>query len=670
MSAQSSPARQTSHAPAKAPFHSVSPLDRAIGAAQDHLLGRQSADGHWHAELIADATVGSDVGGDIVMLRRFLGCADPRKERAIAAFSFTQQNPDGGWPIYHAGPSDINVTMRVYFALRLMGYTDADPRVGAARARVLALGGIEACRSYTKFYLALFGQYDWDDLPALLPEIVLLPTLRWGALLNRISSWTRAMIVPLLIIYARRPRVEIPFSIRDLRVAFTPPAPAGLRTRILHACFRLADRVAMLYNRVHNRALRARALAWTRQWMITRLMAPGGPGAISPAMVNSAIALAALGYAQNSPEMVKVLRDLEALEVPDGEMMRVAPCVSPVWDTAWAVYGLARSGCDDAEAVRRGANWLLAKQIFTTGDWQVNCPGVEPAAWAFEYDNPLYPDTDDTAAVLMALTFAGRRDAPGVVKAVAWLAAMQNRDGGWGAFDKGIDHEILESLPWADHNALLDPSTADLTGRIIEALGYLGRNKSDPVVARAISFLRLRQETDGSWFGRWGVNYVYGTWQVLVGLRVAGQDMREPWVRKGADWLRGVQNADGGWGESCRSYDDPRFKGIGPSTPSQTAWGLMGLLAAGAAPRDPAVARAVEHLVGTQRADGGWNEDEHTGTGFPRVIYLIYTLYRDYFPLLALQMVREAGDGDGDDGETHSPSPPRAPCFRERAERR
>jgi squalene-hopene/tetraprenyl-beta-curcumene cyclase len=322
--------------------------------------------------------------------------------------------------------------------------------------------------------------------------------------------------------------------------------------------------------------------------------------------------------------------------------MRVQPCFSAVWDTAWAVHALARSGRAASPAVRRGTDWLLSKQVVTGGDWQIHNPGAEPAAWAFEHDNPVYPDTDDTAAVLMALHFANRRTAPGFAKALRWLESMQNSDGGWGAFDRNIDHELLEHLPWADHNALLDPSTVDLTGRIVECLGYLGRTTADPVVRRSLRFLKRSQEPDGSWFGRWGVNYVYGTWQVLVGLRAVGQNMQEAWVRRAADWLEAVQNEDGGWGETCRSYDEVGFKALGRSTPSQSAWGLLGLLAAGRPADAPAVRRATDYLLRTQRVIGGWDEDEHTGTGFPRVFYLVYTLYRDYFPLMALQAVREA----------------------------
>jgi squalene-hopene/tetraprenyl-beta-curcumene cyclase len=613
-------------------------IDRAIHAAQDYLVRRQDPSGYWFAELIGDSMLESDY----VMVMHFLGRVDENKQRRLLKYVLSQQNPDGGWSIYHGSPSNPDVTLKAYFALRLAGYTDDDPRIRKARRRIVDLGGIEATTSYTKFYLALFGQYDWEKLPAMIPEIALLPPHRLGFNLYRISSWTRTIVIPMLILYALRPRVEIPFSVHDLLIPYTPRPAPSLKKAFWHTVFRLADRVMCIYDRVHIKSLRRRALDRARRWMLERAMQPGGLGAIYPPMINTVLALKALGYGPDSPEMRKAVRDLADLEIADDGIMRVQPCFSAIWDTAWAVHVLARGGRVDSPAVQHGADWLLSKEVFTGGDWQVNCPGVEPAAWAFEFDNPVYPDTDDTAAVLMALHFAGRGRDPGFKKAVRWLEAMQNPDGGWGAFDRGVACEIFENIPWADHNALLDPSTVDLSGRIIEAFGYIGRRTDDPMVARAIDFLKRSQEPDGSWYGRWGVNYIYGTWQVLVGLRAVGQDMSEAWVRRAADWLVRVQNPDGGWGESCRSYDDIGFKAAGVCTPSQTAWGLLGLLAAGLTLLDAPVRRAVDHLLDTQRTGGSWDETENTGTGFPRVFYLVYTMYRDYFPLLALQMVRDA----------------------------
>ncbi len=612
-------------------------LQPAIEAAHRYLVSRQAEPGYWKSELVGDSTLESDA----VMLMHCLGEVDEDRQRRLLNFVMSQQNPDGGWPIFHAGPSNLNATVKAYFALRLSGRSDDEPPVRRARGLIRELGGIGACNSYTKFYLAMFGQYDWDRLPSMLPEIMLLPRRPRPISLYGISAWTRTIVVPMLILYALRPRVTISFSVRDLILPLDRPEPRSLRDSFWRGCFGLLDRCMRLYNRVPVRRIRRRAIEEARLWMLERLRPAGGLGAIYPPMLNAIVALRALGYAGESPEFSKALREFRDLEVDDGEFIRVQPCFSAIWDTAWAVHALARGGCADSLAAQKGADWLLSKEIFTDGDWCVNNPDARPAAWAFEFDNPFYPDTDDTSAVLMALHFAGRRYDPGFARALDWLLSMQNPDGGWGAFDRNVNLKVLEYLPWADHNALLDPSTADITGRILQLLGHLGLGGESRFVRRAIRFLRKAQEPDGSWFGRWGVNYVHGTWQVLMGLRAIGVDPREGWIQRASGWLRSVQNLDGGWGESCRSYDEPGFKGHGPSTPSQTAWGTMGLLASGAAPSDAAARRGIEFLLRTQRPDGGWDEKGHTGTGFPGVFYLVYTMYRHYFPLLALQAARD-----------------------------
>ncbi len=615
-------------------------LEQAIDSAQRYLLTRQAAPGHWDAELIGDSTLESDS----VMLMHYLGTVDGERQRRLLRYVLSQQNADGGWPVFNGGPSDPNATMKAYFALRLAGHADAEPGLQRARERIVAFGGIEACNSYTKFYLAIFGQYDWNRLPTMLPEIMLLPEVGWGINLYRVSAWTRAIVVPMLIIYAKRPLVRIPFSIHDLLIPGVTAALKPGKNALWSNLFQVLDRVMCFFNRLDIRWPRMVALKKAERWMLERMKPPGGLGAIYPPMLNSIIALRALGYPLDHPVLAKALGEFRDLEVQEGELTRVQPCFSAIWDTAWAVHALARGRGPDPAAVQKGADWLFSKEIFQGGDWQVNCPKGKPGAWAFEHDNPFYPDTDDTSAVLMALHFAGRSEDPGFQAGVQWLLAMQNPDGGWAAFDRNVDIKVLEHLPWADHNALLDPSTADLTGRILEFFGYNGSRKDETFMASAIQFLRGAQEPDGSWFGRWNVNYVYGTWQVLVGLRAAGIDMREHWIRRATGWLRSVQNADGGWGESCRSYGDPATKGRGRSTPSQTSWGVLGLLAADVPLEDPVVKRGLEYLFRTQKADGGWDETEHTGTGFPCVFYLVYTMYRHYFPLLALQAVRDGMD--------------------------
>ncbi len=613
-------------------------LFSAIEAAQGHLVRRQSPEGYWQAELNGDATLESDA----VMLMHYMRDVDAERQRRLLNYVRSQQNADGGWPTYKHGSSDPNATVKAYFALRLGGFTENDACVRLARQRILQFGGIDVCNSYTKFYLAIFGQYDWKKLPCMLPEIMLLPQSPKLLNLYKISAWTRTIVVPMLIIYALRPRVNIPFSLKDLILPYSPPGATSLKNGFWRAFFKAADRIMALYDSFGVRWIRRIALKKCLSWMLERMKPPGGLGAIYPSMLNSIVALTALGYAKDSPEVAKALKEFNDLAIEDGDVIRWQPCFSAIWDTAWAVHALARSGMSESAAVQQGSDWLLSKQVFTDGDWQVNNPGGKPGAWAFEFDNPVYPDTDDTCAVLMGLSFAGRRNAPGFNPGLDWLKSMQNLDGGWGAFDRNVNLEFLEHLPWADHNAMLDPSTADLTGRILEAFGYVGVRTEERFVQRAIQFLKRTQEVDGTWFGRWGVNYIYGTWQVLVGLKAVGADMREGWVQRSADWLRSVQNPDGGWGESCRSYNEPSLKGKGPSTPSQTAWALLGLLATGAGPKDPAVLHGVEWILTRQRSDGTWDEDEHTGTGFPRVFYLVYTMYRHYFPLLALQAVAEA----------------------------
>jgi squalene-hopene/tetraprenyl-beta-curcumene cyclase len=612
-------------------------VDRAIGNAQLYLLSRQNAEHYWVGELIGDSTLESDY----VMMMHLLGIVDADKQKKLLAYVLRQQNEDGGWPIFNGGPSDLNATIKAYFALGLAGYSEYDPRLRRARETILRLGGIEASNSYTKFYLAIFGQYEWEKLPAMIPEIMLFPTWCWFNIYE-VSAWTRTIVVPMMIIYALRPRIEVEFSLRELNVPFRHPRPETASKAFWQRYFKTADRLLHWYNHLPFKPLRSWAMHVAKSWMLERCKPPGGLGAIYPPMLNAIIALKCLGYSLDSPEMSKALAEFRELEVHDGDEIRIQPCFSSVWDTSWAVHALARSGLKDHPAVQKGADWLMKRQVFTGGDWQVKNPGIEPAAWYFENDNQIYPDTDDTSAVLMGLHFAGRGSDPNFVKGLKWMLSMRNRDGGWGAFDKDNDKELLNCVPWSDHNALLDPSTPDITGRILECLGYIGFTKEDKIVERAIDYIRRNQELDGSWYGRWGVNYIYGTWQVLVGLNAVRQNMNRGWVRRAVDWLKSVQNEDGGWGESCRSYEDLSQKAIGPSTPSQTSWGLLGLLAGRCSPKDPAVQRAVRYLISGQRDDGGWDESEHTGTGFPRVFYLVYTMYRHYFPLLALHAYREA----------------------------
>jgi squalene-hopene/tetraprenyl-beta-curcumene cyclase len=409
----------------------------------------------------------------------------------------------------------------------------------------------------------------------------------------------------------------------------------------------VADRALKVYDKAKIKPLRQKALSEAERWMLDRQKGSGGLGAIFPGMTHAVMAYKCLGYEDDHPAIQHELRELEKFEIETDDEIRVQPCLSPVWDTAISLNALLDSGMPhDHPAIRKSVDWLLKKQTTEKGDWAIKCTGVEPGGWFFEYENQFYPDIDDTIMVLMGLykaccpngehwTTADRRVREAMRRGLDWVFAMQNKDGGWASFDKDCDKQLFEAVPFADHNAMLDPATADITARTLEMLSYFGIGKEDPRVQRALDFLRKTQEADGSWIGRWGVNYLYGTWQTLRGLGRIGENTRAEWIRRGADWIRSVQNDDGGWGETCRSYDEPRLKGVGPSTASQTAWALMGLLNAGDH-HSPEVRHGLEYLVRTQKHDGTWDEKWFTGTGFPKVFYLRYHLYRHYFPLWAL----------------------------------
>jgi squalene-hopene/tetraprenyl-beta-curcumene cyclase len=510
----------------------------------------------------------------------------------------------------------------------------------------LRLGGIPHMNTYGKLYLALLGQFPWKDLPTIPAEIFLFP--KWFPFgIHEMSSWTRAILAPLAILNHLRPTRPLPDD-----VAIHELFPAGLEGTDLSLktggrfwswsnFFLRCDRLLKWHEASTWKPLRRRALAVTEEWMVER-MGSGSEGlaAIYPAMLNSLIALEALGYDRGHAVLRKARADFQGLFVEDDGDFRIQPCLSPVWDTAITVQALAESGlAGDHPALVRAADWLEDREVRFAGDWTVKNPGVEPSGWAFEHANKFYPDTDDTMMVLMALRLIRppdcQRHRAVQERALRWLLSFQCRDGGWAAFDKDVTKHWLEDVPFADHNAILDPTCSDLTARVLELLGKLGWNTSEPRVRRALAMLKATQEEDGSWYGRWGVNYLYGTWQVLRGLASIGVSMDEPWVRRAANWIESCQNEDGGWGESPASYEDPALKGKGPSTASQTAWALMGLAAASPALTD-SMQRGIDWLVRTQNPDGSWTELETTGTGFPKVFYLRYDSYRLHFPLLAL----------------------------------
>jgi squalene-hopene/tetraprenyl-beta-curcumene cyclase len=630
-------------------------LKESIFAAQHWLLEQQKLRGdHWLADLRADTTLESDM----IMLYVFMGWANrpPVREKIqrLAKWILNQQLADGGWNIYSNGPSDISATFKSYWALKLAGYSADEPQLAKARECIFRLGGIHKVNSYTKFYLALFGLYDWAGVPAIPPEIMLFPSWFYFNLYE-MSSWTRGIVIPLSIVWAKRPKAYLPANgrIDELFPAGTPSfVPVGGEQLNPPEGFlswrKMFIELDAFLKDMEGKGpyfLRGWSLKKAEKWMLQHNEHSEGLAAIFPAMLNTILALKALGHSDDHPVLQKNLRELERFYIDRGEQgLEVQPCMSPVWDTAISILALAESGLrSDHPALVRATRWMLDREIKIPGDWRVKNTTGPIGGWAFEYENAFYPDIDDTAMVLLALRRVklegplGQAREKSFLRGLNWLLSMQSSNGGWAAFDVDNTKWILTQIPFADHNAMIDPPTADITARVLEVLGLVGYDKSYACVQRAVDFLKAEQEADGSWYGRWGVNYIYGTWQAVRGLTCIGESPREPYIEKALDWLRSVQQPDGGWGERCDTYDDPTKKGLGPSTPSQTAWALMAFLSCGLLD-DPAVERGMRYLLTTQRSDGTWDETEFTGTGFPKVFYLEYTYYRHYFPLLALGM--------------------------------
>jgi squalene-hopene/tetraprenyl-beta-curcumene cyclase len=613
----------------------------ATDAARRLLFSEQHEDGYWCGELEADATLEADY----LILHTMLGTVDERRFAQAARYMLEHQNEDGGWSIYRGGPSNISVSVKVYFGLKLAGLRADHPAMQRACAKILELGGVTEVNTFTKLYLCFFGQYDYDAIPAIPPEIVLFPNWFWFNIYE-ISSWSRAMLVPLSICYAKKPFKKLPdeMGIGELFVGGRDKSRMHLhwdkKLVSWRNFFLVLDRITHWAERVHIRPLRSLALKRAEKWMLERFEMSDGLAAIFPSIMNSVIAMRCLGYSADDPQVIRALDEFEKLGIEEGDTFRMQPCVSPVWDTAYALFALGEAGVPASDPrMVKCADWLLQKQVRTVGDWKVKNPQGEPGGWYFEFNNEFYPDVDDSAQVCLGLSRVehpnGRYQHESVQRAIDWILSMQCRNGGWASFDKDNDRMVFQYVPFADHNAMLDPATVDITGRILEMLATYGYDKNHKAVKKAIDFIRKEQESDGAWFGRWGVNYIYGTMLVLRGLEAVGVDHHEPYVQQAAEWLRMVQNPDGGWGESCESYDDANKKGIGESTASQTAWAVLGLMAANDM-RSDSVARGIAYLLRTQLKDGSWDEPHYTGTGFPRVFYLKYHMYRQYFPLLAL----------------------------------
>jgi squalene-hopene/tetraprenyl-beta-curcumene cyclase len=615
-------------------------IPAAIERAATKLVEQQDAVGYWCAELTADTTLESDY----VLLQLWMhppvnGAWNPPTKPLIqkaAESILARQLPDGGFNIYQQGPTEISATVKAYCALKLAGVAEDDPRLVRARECILARGGLQAANSYVKINLSLFDLYPREHVPTIPPELMLL-----GKIIYQMSSWTRAIAISLAIVHAHNPRRPVPagFCLQEL---YLPGVSTAFRRdsewMTWRNIFLHIDRFFKLWERKGPRGVRQKAFRAAERWMLDHCQAADGLGAIYPPMMYTIMALDVLGYPEDHPARKEAVRQFERLMVDDGRRpLFFQPCFSPVWDTGIAMFALGESGCA-RQAVSRAANWLLKKEIRQKGDWSVKLPATEPSGWAFEFTNAHYPDIDDTAMVLLGLSRAQASDVSAQQatqqRALRWILDMQSSDGGWAAFDKDNNWEFLSNVPFADHNAMLDPTCADITGRVLESLGAFGLDRGHPQVRRGVNYLVRTQLADGSWYGRWGVAYIYGTCFALRGLRAVAESDREVHVLRAGEWLRSIQNADGGWGESCASYDNGTFTPA-RSTPSQTAWAMLGLMAGGDT-SSRSLHQGMEYLLETQRPDGSWSECVSTGTGFPKVFYLTYHLYRLYFPLLAL----------------------------------
>ena len=604
--------------------------ERALARGRDRLLALQSEAGWWKAELETNVTMEAED----LLLRQFMGRIDSAILRDTAAWIRSKQDADGGWAIFTGGPPDLSATIEAYAALRLAGDPADAAHMRRAAELVRELGGIERSRVFTRIWLALFGEWSWDRLPALPPEVILLPP--WFPLnVYDFASWARQTIVPLCVVASFRPKRELGFTLDELRTGRWQPERLSLRT--WGGRFQALDRALHLYEKRPIGPLRRHALALCAEWILRRQEADGCWGGIQPPWVYSIMALHLLGYPMDHPALEKAWNGLESFAIREPGVRRFEACQSPVWDTALAMVALRDAGVPpDHPAMRRGAEYLLSQEIRVQGDWAVRRPNLAPGGWAFEFENDNYPDIDDTAEVILALRASGadRARIEGAVRrAIDWTLGMQCKDGGWAAFDVDNTQRLCGELPFCDFGEVIDPPSADVTAHVVEMLAEEGR-ADDPRCRRGVEWLLRHQEPDGSWFGRWGANYVYGTGAAVPALVRAGLAPDHPAIRRAVRWLETHQNADGGWGEDLRSYVDPAWRGRGKSTASQTAWALLALLAAGE--RGEPARRGIEWLASTQLPNGDWDEPEFTGTGFPGDFYLRYHLYRLHFPVMAL----------------------------------
>jgi squalene-hopene/tetraprenyl-beta-curcumene cyclase len=646
-------------------------LDKAIASSQDYLLALQNSDGYWWADLESNATITAEV----VLLHKIWGTDATRSFAKAETYLRSQQRDHGGWELFYGDGGELSTSVEAYMALRLLGVPANDPALQQAKAFILSKGGISKTRIFTKFHLALIGCYDWRGLPSIPAWLMLLPDA-FPFNIYELSSWARGSTVPLIIVFDRKPvyGVDPAITLDELYVEGSQRTDELPRNGDWTDIFVELDNAFKFVENLNLVPFRNEGIQAAEKWILERQEATGDWGGIIPAMLNSMLALRSLGYSVHDPLVVRGFEAIDRFAVETEETYWVQPCVSPVWDTALVMRSLVDSGLSpDHPALVRGGEWLLQQQIFTYGDWAVKNRQGKPGGWAFEFINRFYPDVDDTAVVVMALNAVPLPNETlkqqAIERAIAWIASMQCKSGGWAAFDVNNDQDWLNLLPYGDLKAMIDPNTADVTARVLEMIGRLSRDQrtadqesgikgqalehptldtghptfNPQSLDRALSYLIQEQEPDGSWFGRWGVNYIYGTSGALTALSLVAPNRCRSAIERGAHWLVSCQNSDGGWGETCRSYNDPAFKGKGVSTASQTAWALIGLMAAEEVLGEfaaPCLQKGVQYLLSTQSANGGWNEVEFTGTGFPCHFYLNYHLYRQHFPLTALGRYR------------------------------
>ena len=625
----------------------VAKVDILIDRAQRALLAQQHPEGYWQAAL----EVNAEMNAEYIIFNRFMELPpDPELDKKLAKQILETQQGDGSWALFPGGEGDLSTTVEAYFGLKLTGMHAGDEPIRQARRWILSKGGVANSGTLARFYLAAMNQVPWHATAALPVEIALLPN--WFPLnMYELSSWARGTVFALMLLQAKKPAVQVHGRQAVLELYIQPPhltkftTPGGPHVLSLRRIFRGADKALRFYDVHHLKSLRARALRHGENWLLEHQDANGSWGGIQPCYILSPMALKGLGYRNDHPVIVKALEAVRELIWDLGDSIIYQPCVSPNWDTALAAKALLDAGLPgDHPALRGAARWLIEHQIFKPGDWSIKRPDLEPGGWAFEFHNDWYPDVDDSAVILMVLAEAAHDDAAARERAIKlganWVMGMQSKDGGFAAFNVDNDSGWLNQTPFADLEAATDPTCADLTGRVLEMMAAVGYRADHPVARRAITWLKRNQKSDGSWWGRWGVSYIYGTFSALSGLRAIGVDADESWIKRAVEWLKSVQHSDGGWGETCLSDKDPALKGKGTSTPSQTAWALIGVLA-GEDELSESARRGVAWLEERQNDDGRWEDSEFTGTGFPNHLYLRYQMYAHYFPLMALGRFRQ-----------------------------